>query len=70
MRSYGGKGSKKATRDPTQPKRPLSGYFLFLADFRQKMANSNLEHKEILKLGRCNCLLRKLGVAHAIYRDF
>lgn len=50
MRCYGGPGSKKTTRDPTQPKRPLSGYFLFLADFRAKMANSNLEHKEILKL--------------------
>lgn len=50
MRSYGGPGSKKASRDPTQPKRPLSGYFIFLADFRQKMASSNMEHKEILKL--------------------
>ena len=51
MRSFGGAGSKKTTRDPTQPKRPLSGYFLFLADFRAKMAHSNMEHKEILKLG-------------------
>ena len=51
MRLYGGPGSKKASRDPTQPKRPLSGYFLFLADFRVKMADSNMEHKEILKLG-------------------
>lgn len=50
MKLYGGPGSKKASRDPTQPKRPLSGYFLFLADFRTKMAGSNMEHKEILKL--------------------
>jgi len=33
-------------KDPTKPKRPQSGYFLFLADFRKQMAGKTLEGGE------------------------
>jgi len=33
-------------KDPTKPKRPQSGYFLFLADFRKEMAGKVLEGGE------------------------
>ena len=33
-------------KDPTKPKRPQSGYFLFLADFRKIMAGKTLEGGE------------------------
>merc|ERR1712183_470303 len=33
-------------KDPTKPKRPQSGYFLFLADFRKEMAGKTLEGGE------------------------
>lgn len=36
--------------DPNKPKRPPTAYFLFLADFRVRMADKGIEHKEILKL--------------------
>lgn len=48
MASYTGKSKK----DEGKPKRPQSAYFLFLADFRQKMKGKNIDHKEILKLGK------------------
>ncbi|KAL5014272.1 hypothetical protein ScPMuIL_008542 [Solemya velum] len=34
--------------DPNKPKRPQSSYFLFLADFRERMKNGGLDHKQIL----------------------
>merc|ERR1712179_658465 len=45
MAAYKGK-----TVDPNKPKRPPTAYFLFLADFRVKMANKGIEHKELLKM--------------------
>jgi len=41
MNAYKGK-------DADRPKRPQSSYFLFLGDFREKMRDAKLEHKEIL----------------------
>ncbi|RUS78302.1 hypothetical protein EGW08_013937 [Elysia chlorotica] len=45
MAAYKGK-----TVDPNRPKRPPTAYFLFLADFRPRMAGKGIEHKELLKL--------------------
>jgi len=51
MSSYGGGGGgSKAVKDPNQPKKPLTGYFLFLADFRAKHKGSNIQNKDLLKL--------------------
>lgn len=46
------KKRKKAPRDATAPKQPLSGYFLFLNDRREKVRNENpsLTFTEITKL--------------------
>lgn len=44
MAQYNGK-----TKDPNKPKRPPTAYFIFLADFRIQMANSGIEHKELLR---------------------
>lgn len=40
------KKSGKEAKDPSKPKRPQSGYFLFLADFRKQMAGKTLEGGE------------------------
>ena len=37
--------------DPNKPKRPMTAYFIFLGDFRIKMKNRGVDHKEILRLG-------------------
>jgi len=36
--------------DPNKPKRPMTAYFIFLGDFREKMKNRGVDHKEILRL--------------------
>jgi len=36
--------------DPNKPKRPMTAYFIFLGDFRIKMKNRGVDHKEILRL--------------------
>eukprot|EP00745_Piridium_sociabile_P033484 TRINITY_DN57391_c1_g2_i3.p1 TRINITY_DN57391_c1_g2~~TRINITY_DN57391_c1_g2_i3.p1 ORF type:complete len:203 (-),score=78.32 TRINITY_DN57391_c1_g2_i3:1424-2032(-) len=36
--------------DPNKPKRPMTAYFMFLGDFRIKMKNRGVDHKEILRL--------------------
>jgi len=41
---------KGKTVDPNKPKRPPTAYFLFLADFRIRMANKGIEHKELLRM--------------------
>lgn len=45
MAAYKGK-----TVDPNKPKRPPTAYFLFLADYRIRMKDKGVEHKELLKL--------------------
>jgi len=40
---------KGKTVDPNKPKRPPTAYFIFLADFRIKMAGTGIEHKDLLK---------------------
>merc|ERR1712154_373471 len=45
MALYKGKKS-----DPNKPKRPMTAYFIFLGDFREKMKNRGVDHKEILRL--------------------
>lgn len=45
MAAYKGK-----TTDPNKPKRPMTAYFMFLGDFREKMKNRGVDHKEILRL--------------------
>ena len=55
MAAYKGK-----TVDPNKPKRPPTAYFLFLADFRPRMAGKGIEHKELLKLGM------KFGSIHVV----
>lgn len=47
MAMYKGKKS-----DPNKPKRPMTAYFIFLGDFRTKMKNRGVDHKEILRLGQ------------------
>lgn len=47
MASYSGAPKVK---DPNCPKKPLTGYFLFLADFRVKHKGSNIQNKDLLKL--------------------
>ena len=42
---------KGKTTDPNKPKRPMTAYFIFLSDFRVKMKNRGVDHKEILRLG-------------------
>ena len=37
--------------DPNKPKRPMTAYFIFSGDFRIKMKNRGVDHKEILRLG-------------------
>jgi hypothetical protein len=46
MASYKGKKT-----DPNKPKRPMTAYFIFLGDFRVKMKNRGIDHREILRLG-------------------
>lgn len=41
---------KGKTVDPNKPKRPPTAYFLFLADFRIRMAGKGVEHKDLLKM--------------------
>ncbi|XP_033744913.1 high mobility group protein B3-like [Pecten maximus] len=45
---------KGKTVDPTKPKRPQTAYFLFLGDFRKKMKNSGLDHKDIIRQAGAN----------------
>jgi len=41
---------KGKTVDPNKPKRPPTAYFLFLADFRIRMAGKGVEHRDLLKM--------------------
>lgn len=52
MASYGG-GKGKQAKDPNAPKKPLTGYFLFLADFREKHRGKDIPNKDLLKMGKC-----------------
>merc|ERR1711963_511016 len=45
MAAYKGKKT-----DPNKPKRPMTAYFMFLGDFRVKMKDRGVDHKEILRL--------------------
>merc|ERR1711890_129200 len=38
-------GSSKKEKDPNAPKRPLSGYFLFMADERKKVTDAHPDWK-------------------------
>ena len=38
-------------KDPNKPKRPMSSYFLWLADFRSENKDRILENKELLRAG-------------------
>lgn len=49
MASYGG-GKSRSTKDPNAPKKPLTGYFLFLADFREKHRGDDISNKDLLKM--------------------
>lgn len=49
MSKYSG-GSHKPPKDPNQPKKPLTGYFLFLNDFREKHRGSQIQNKDLLKM--------------------
>ena len=42
-------GVFKPARDPNKPKRPSTGYFHFLADFRQTMKGSDVGHKDVIR---------------------
>ncbi|OWF35109.1 high mobility group protein B2-like [Mizuhopecten yessoensis] len=35
--------------DPTKPKRPQTAYFLFLGDYRKKMKNTDIGHKDVIR---------------------
>lgn len=48
MASYGGHSGK--VKDPNQPKKPLTGYFLFLADFREQHRGEDIQNKDLLKM--------------------
>lgn len=49
MQSYGG-GRGRAPKDPNAPKKPLTGYFLFLADFRERHRGKDIANKDLLKM--------------------
>jgi len=49
MQQYGG-GRGKQTKDPNAPKKPLTGYFLFLADFRERHRGKDIANKDLLKM--------------------
>ncbi|KAL4226745.1 hypothetical protein ACF0H5_014725 [Mactra antiquata] len=49
MQSYGG-GRSRGNKDPNAPKKPLTGYFLFLADFRERHRGRDTPNKELLKM--------------------
>lgn len=51
MANYGG-GRSRGNKDPNAPKKPLTGYFLFLADFRERHRGKDIPNKELLKMGR------------------
>jgi len=58
MSSYGGgKGSR--TKDPNQPKKPMTGYFLFLQDFRERHRGKDIPNKELLKMGKKSLIENK-----------
>lgn len=45
MDAYKGK-----TTDPNKPKKAPTAYFLFLADYRIRMADKGIEHRDLLKM--------------------
>jgi len=49
MQSYGG-GRSRGNKDPNAPKKPLTGYFLFLADFRERHRGKDIPNKDLLKM--------------------
>ncbi|XP_060572760.1 high mobility group protein B3-like [Ruditapes philippinarum] len=49
MQQYGG-GRGKQAKDPNAPKKPLTGYFLFLADFRIRHKGRDIQNKDLLKM--------------------
>ncbi|XP_052778360.1 high mobility group protein B3-like [Mya arenaria] len=44
----GGKSSR--TKDPNAPKKPMTGYFLFLQDFRERHRGKDIPNKDLLKM--------------------
>lgn len=44
----GGKSSR--TKDPNAPKKPMTGYFLFLQDFRERHREEGIPNKDLLKM--------------------
>ena len=44
-------GEYKGVKDPNKPKRPMSAYFLWLADFREENKGKYAENKELLRAG-------------------
>lgn len=50
MASYGGGGRGKQAKDPNAPKKPLTGYFLFLHDFRERHRGKDIRNSELLKM--------------------
>lgn len=49
MAQYGG-GRSRQPKDPNAPKKPLTGYFLFLADFRERHRGKDIANKDLLKM--------------------
>jgi len=43
-------GGTGKVKDPNQPKKPLTGYFLFLADFREENRGKDIHNKDLLKM--------------------
>lgn len=47
MSNYSG---GKKVKDPNMPKKPMTGYFLFLQDFREEHKGESIQNKDLLKM--------------------
>ncbi|KAG7569041.1 High mobility group box domain [Arabidopsis thaliana x Arabidopsis arenosa] len=52
LKTRGRKPGKKTKKDPNQPKRPPSAFFVFLEDFRKEFNLVNPNNKSVATVGK------------------
>ncbi|CAA0364294.1 High mobility group B protein 4 [Arabidopsis thaliana] len=52
LKTRGRKAGKKTKKDPNQPKRPPSAFFVFLEDFRKEFNLANPNNKSVATVGK------------------
>ncbi|KAL1207197.1 High mobility group B protein 4 [Cardamine amara subsp. amara] len=52
LKTRGRKPGKKTKKDPNQPKRPPSAFFVFLEDFRKEFNLANPNNKSVATVGK------------------